>query len=93
MSSSAAHVSSVAVGYTVIAFNLTIPQTIDPLLLAPYFPFPITEPPFPDLDPRTASEDRQREGKTVLQLSRLTMVMDAKVVGGGKGTFGYVRRP
>lgn len=81
---------SATVGYSVIAFNLVIPQCLDPLLLAASFPFPLTEPPFPDLDPRTASEETLRSGKTVLQLSRLTMVMDAKVVGGGKGVFGFV---
>lgn len=78
-------------GYSVIAFNLVIPQSVDPTSLAPYFPFGLTSPPFPELDPRTCSVDDQ--APKVLQLSRLTLVLDGKVVGGGRGVFGFVSRP
>lgn len=76
------------VGYSVVAFNLIIPQSLDPLLLLPHFPFNGDAPPFPELDPRTA--DATLDTKTVLQLSRLTMVMDEHVAGNGKGVFGFV---
>ncbi|PLW16804.1 hypothetical protein PCANC_05364 [Puccinia coronata f. sp. avenae] len=78
---------AIRLGYSVIAFNLIIPQSLDPLLLGPHFPFSGDAPPFPDLDPRTA--DNTSGSKTVLQLSRLTMVLDEHVAGNGKGVFGF----
>ncbi|KAG0143562.1 hypothetical protein CROQUDRAFT_48671 [Cronartium quercuum f. sp. fusiforme G11] len=81
---------AIRLGYSVIAFNLIIPQNFDPLLLQAHFPFASTQPPFPDLDPRTAPGVSQNGyGRTILQLSRLTMVMDETVAGGGKGVFGF----
>ncbi|KAH9450246.1 hypothetical protein Pst134EA_026953 [Puccinia striiformis f. sp. tritici] len=79
---------AIRLGYSVIAFNLVIPQSLDPLLLAPYFPFPSHAPPFPELDPRTVNPNNTNS-KTVLQLSRLTMVMDELIAGSGKGIFGF----
>jgi len=78
---------AIRLGYSVVAFNLIIPQSLDPLLLLPHFPFNGDAPPFPELDPRTA--DPTHDTKTVLQLSRLTMVMDEQVAGSGKGVFGF----
>ncbi|OAV96718.1 hypothetical protein PTTG_07674 [Puccinia triticina 1-1 BBBD Race 1] len=78
---------AIRLGYSVVAFNLVVPQSLDPLLLLPHFPFPGDAPPFPELDPRTASANGST--KTVLQLSRLTMVMDEHVAGSGKGVFGF----
>lgn len=81
---------AIRLGYSVIAFNLTIPQNLDPLLLAPHWPFTSDHPPFPDLDPRTCSIPKKNNYEnTILQLSRLTMVIDENVVGGGKGVFGF----
>ncbi|EFP87051.1 uncharacterized protein PGTG_13270 [Puccinia graminis f. sp. tritici CRL 75-36-700-3] len=78
---------AIRLGYSVVAFNLVIPQSLDPLQLQPHFPFPSDAPPFPDLDPRTVESDGST--KTVLQLSRLTMVMDEHVAGNAKGVFGF----
>lgn len=85
------HTHFCPVGYSVIAFNLIVPQNLDPTLFQSHFPFEPTQPPFPDLDPRTApGVIRNGYAKTILQLSRLTMVMDETVAGGGKGVFGFV---
>ncbi|EGG04098.1 uncharacterized protein MELLADRAFT_117154 [Melampsora larici-populina 98AG31] len=81
---------AIKLGYSVIAFNLIIPQNLDPILLSSYFPFHSNEPPFPDLDPRTSTKVfKNGYHHTVLQLSRLTMVMDESVASGGKGVFGF----
>ncbi|MBW0496496.1 hypothetical protein O181_036211 [Austropuccinia psidii MF-1] len=81
---------AIKLGYSVIAFNLIIPQSLDPLLLAPHFPFPDDQPPFADLDPRTCSNSNSNHfDKTILQLSRLTLVMDEKGPSGAKGVFGF----
>ncbi|CAH7665963.1 RNase P subunit p30-domain-containing protein [Phakopsora pachyrhizi] len=91
---------SIRLGYRVIAFNLIVPQSLDPSSLSAHFPFRADEPPFPDLDPRrTDSSGRPGDddhgngtieyGGKVLQLSRLTMVIDEDVCGGGKGVYGF----
>ncbi|KAH9816376.1 RNase P subunit p30-domain-containing protein [Melampsora americana] len=81
---------AIRLGYSIIAFNLIIPQNFDPILLQSHFPFNSHEPPFPDLDPRTSTNViKNGYGNTILQLSRLTMVMDESVAAGGKGVFGF----
>lgn len=73
------------VGYSTIAFNVTLPlNSYDPNTIANYVPCHSQLPAFPDLDTRTANTSNG--AKTVLQLSRLTVVLDEKSVnGGGKG--------
>lgn len=70
------------VGYSTIAYNVTIPpKAFDSHTIADANPCYRAAPPFPDLDPRTAGEGK----KTVLQLSRVTVVLDETGLSGGKG--------
>ncbi|KAK9895140.1 PHP domain-like protein [Cystobasidium minutum MCA 4210] len=76
---------AIKLGYSTIAFNVTLPlNSYDPNTIANYVPCHSQLPAFPDLDTRTANTSNG--AKTVLQLSRLTVVLDEKSVnGGGKG--------
>lgn len=68
--------------YSVIAFNVFLPldcySSLNLKALNPCYNF---KPPFPEVDPRLQSSAVTNEGK-VLQLSRLTIVLDEKCVGG-----------
>lgn len=72
------------VGYSTIAFNVTLPSNaFDASTIGTYNPCYGHKPPFPELDTRTA--DTSKGQKTLLQLSRLTVVLDEKSISGGKG--------
>ena len=72
------------VGYTTIAFNVTLPlNSYDASTIGNYVPCHNQVPAFPALDGRTA--DTSQGQKTALQLSRLTVVLDEKSISGGKG--------
>lgn len=73
-----------AVGYSTIAFNVVLPPgTFNVSTVAALNPCFLAKPLFPELDPRTA--DTGKAKKTVLQLSRLTVLLDESSLNGGKG--------
>jgi ribonuclease P/MRP protein subunit RPP1 len=73
-----------AVGYSTIAFNVVLqPGTYDSNTVASYNPCFNAHPVFPELDSRTVDPNSGVQG--ILQLSRITVMLDENSISGGKG--------
>jgi ribonuclease P/MRP protein subunit RPP1 len=72
------------VGYSTIAFNTVVPiNGFDSATISGYNPCYDHQPVFPELGTRNA--DTSKGQQAVLQLSRLTVMLDERSMNGGKG--------